>query len=313
MRILLRAALVATTLSAWGMSHADFTFTPSFDHLSAYNDTSNLYISGTNYQFEFLHNGTDSLYIDGIDFTGDTADLNLATSFLGYADPNALDYDHGSNPSQYTYNWGDAITGFQAWRFNQVATIFGATTASVGDHTFTMNIMGRVDSGDETILASLDYVLTVAPMLDVTATGQTDPSSISVGQTSHLMMTVKNNMGAEFVSTTWFTSPMENGNGSNLDGAFDWGVNESGWFNRTILSGDSLTLGHSFWTANATTPDGIYSGYQGVVGGLYEGDWHFVAIDPKPEINVQAVPGPSTLISMGFGWVLLALRRKRNG
>ena len=155
-----RPTLLLVGLCACAISQADSSFNASFDHLSSFRDTSNMYISSTNFQIDFSHIGEDTLYIDSIDFVGDTADLSLSTSLLKYKNPNASDYDP-NDPSQYTYNYGDAITGDQYWQFNEVANHSDSSSFAAGEYRFTMNIMGRVDSGDSSLLAALDCVLVV--------------------------------------------------------------------------------------------------------------------------------------------------------
>ena len=59
--------------------------------------------------------------------------------------------------------------------------------------------------------------------------------------------------------------------------------------------------------------EGDYFGNNGVVGGLYNGDFYFVGNDPRGKITV--VPAPSSVISLILGAGLLApvvIRRKRS-
>lgn len=302
MNTISKLGLLALLASSGAYSQAGYSFWTDADHLSAYQDTSNMLMSNTNYKVSFTHSGDDIVYIDDLEFIGDTADLNKASGSLGYQE----------GPDYKTYNFGDAATGDFTWSFEQLAYHYGSSMADLGLHEFSINIWGRTDDGtgvsDPTILQTFSFAYDVAGKLDITVTGSLSNPVIHAGQTTGLDMTVLNNMDRDFVATTWFTSSVNNGSGSELQGEFDWSYT---WFNRNIASGESLTGGHSFWKADSTNPDGVYTGNLGVVGGLYNGDFHFVAMTPAPQITVQSVPGPASFLPMAIGLLAIRTRKRR--
>jgi len=298
-----RVGLPLLAVCAASSSNADFTFWSDADHLSAFQDTSNLLYTSTDYKMNLWHSGSDVIYIDDLEFVGDKGDLATASG--------TLDYNDGLG-NTLTYTFGDALTGEFSYGFDKLAAHYGSSLAELGLHEFTMNVWGRTDDGsgisDPTILKSFTFSYEVARKLDITVTGDLTNSVIHPGQTTGLSMTVLNNMDRDFVATTWFTSPVGNGSGSYLNGDFDWSYQ---WFNRTIATGQSLTGAHSKWWAEASNPDGIYSGNLGVVGGLYNGDYHFVAMNPGPQITVQSVPGPTSFLPMAIGLFAVRARKRR--
>ncbi len=302
MKTISRLGLMALLASSGAYSQAEFSFWTDADHLSAFQDTSNMFSSSTNYKVSFAHWGDDIVYIDDLEFIGDTADLTKASG--------SLEYQEGSEYK--TYNFGEAVTGDIQWSFERMAYHYWSSMADLGIHNFTMNILGRTDDGtgisDPTILQTFNFAYDVAGKLDIGVTGNLSKPVIHSGETTALDMTVLNNMDRDFVSTTWFTSAVGNGSGSNLNGDFDW---TDTWFNKTIATGQSLTGGHSFWWADSTNPDGVYSGGLGVVGGFYNGDFHFVSMNPAPQITVQSVPGPVPLLFMAIGFLAVGKQKRR--
>lgn len=298
-----KTGLALLLASAGALSNADFLFWSDADHLSAFQDTSNLLYSSTDYKMNLWHSGSDVIYIDDLQFVGDKGDLAAASG--------SLEYNDGLGNIK-TYTFGDAATGDFSWSFDKVAAHYGASLAELGLHEFTMNVWGRTDDGtgisDPTILQSFNFTYDVAGKLDITVTGNVTNPIIHAGQTTGVDMTVLNNMDRDFVSTSWFTSAIGNGSGSYLTGDFDHSYE---WFNRTIGTGQSLTGGHSFWWADSSNPDGIYTGDLGVVGGLYNGDWHFVSMNPAPQITVQSVPGPASFLPMAIGLISIRARKRR--
>lgn len=278
----------------------------SGDSRSAFRDTSNIgFGDGLQYRVNLFNPAGDpDVYINEISLAPDAnwnANINLQAPSTDF------EYNFGGG----TYTMGTAISGANNWNF---AGAFrnGAIDPSVADgiYTTTLNFLGGADSSATDTLASFGLTLQVAQKLDIGVTLAGSPDIIGQGQATQVSMTVTNNMtGLNFVSTTWFVSGYSNGTDQLI---FDNFTYTPGWFNRTVAPGDSLTDEHSTWSAAANQVGGDYFGNNGVVGGLYNGDFYFVGNSPQSRIGV--VPAPSSVLSLLVGAGLLApimIRRKR--
>lgn len=281
-------------------------FNPNVTILSALIDTSNLSLSQTQYSVGYSHSGSDpDTYINNVLLTpGSSWDSDI-DFFV-----NSSEFNYVDGTGSHVYTFGTAISGDVFWDINNVVSRSGPImNVDAGIYDFTLDFIGGADSSASDTLASLSLQVEVFERLDLTVTGATSPDTIMAGQQSALSMTVRNDMATrEFVATTWYVSGFFSGSNSLPFVGFDFSNN--GWFDTHLAPGASRTNGHSFWTANAGTALGVYEGNNGVVGGLYNGDWHFAPMSPKPTITV-IVPEPATMAVLGIGAMALVRRRRR--
>lgn len=290
-RILLPVLLLA------GMTTVSFS--QSFENetsiLSGLHDVSNLSGSGTDFRFNFARSSGDpDTYINNVSYSFGTWD-------------SGLDFDMDFQ-SLNSYTFGTALTG-NLFDTMSVARRFGAIDAGVanGFYDFSVDILGGEDDQTFNSLATFDFTLEVADMLDVSASAVLDNTIVPQTTTTMMTMTVSNHMaGTDFVTTTWYLSSGVN------SAAFSMPFNfEGNWFNQTIGGGGSLTDLHSSFTPDLSTPLGLYNAYGGVYGGLYFGDEHSVSFDQTPAFEVTAVPEPTSMAILGGGALLAAFRRRR--
>ena len=271
---------------------------------SAFRDTSNMFIDfGSSWRVHMDTNAGDpDLYINNITMatgSGWDSNLDVMTPVGGF--------DYNGNAGHY--NFGDAISGENHWDFNGAFRNSGAIIAAVADGTynFTLNVLGGANNSAMDTLASYDLGLTVLQKLDVNVSMSANPNVIAQGEATELSMTVTNNMtGAHFLSTTWFVSNFDDGNGHNL--AFDNFVGN--WFGQDIAPGASHSDIHSTWHADGAQVPGLYTGNNGVVGGLYDGDFYFLNTDNKAQVLVT-VPEPASMAAIGLGALALLRRRRK--
>lgn len=294
------ALLVCSGVPAsWG-----YNFVLQYDHLSALQDVSNILSSNTSYSVAFIRTqDEDPLYINEVEIVhGSNWDSNIDL----YDEGGILSYNGGIDH----YTLGDAITGDAVWVFHQVAYRYGAISSDIapGMYDFTIVFRGGADASATDSLAELAGKLTVIPRLEVDVTASTTPGSIYAGQSADAFISVTNRMQQDFVSTTWFYYNGGFKNGSSvLSGTF-----QGDWFDKQIAPSDTLTGIHSRWTASGSSALGIYDGSIGVVGGAYNGDYHYILATPDPKIEVTAVPEPLTVIGLGAGLAGLLVRRRKS-
>ena len=287
---------------------ASFSFGQSFSmnnspDRSAYRDTSNMFIDfGSSWGVHLdTAVGDPDLYINNINMvTGGNWNSNL--------DVQVPTTSFGFNNNAGTYTLGTAIAADTHWDFNAAFRNSGAINAAVadGNYGFTVNILGGADALATDTLASYDLSLTVLQKLDVTVTTSANPSLIGQQQATQLSMTVKNNMtGASFLSTTWYVSGFGDGLGNQLK--FDGFAGD--WFGQSIAPGNSRTDLQSLWHADTYQPVGTYTANEGVVGGLYDGDFYFLNTDRQGQV-VVTVPEPASVAVLGLGALALIRRRR---
>lgn len=303
MKILVRAMAIglATIISSLALAQS-FSLN-SGPNRSAFRDTSNIgFDFGSSWGVHLDTNSSDpDLYVNDINMvtgSGWDSNLDIMTPVGGF------DYNGGAGH----YNFGTAISGEQHWDFNGAFRNSGAINAAVadGDYSFTLNILGGADNAATDTLASYDLGLTVLQKLDVDVSMAGNPSTIGQGQATELMMTVTNNMsGAHFLSTTWYVSAFEDGNGNLLE--FDGFVGN--WFGQSIAPGASHSDIHSDWHAKSDQALGLYTANSGVVGGLYDGDFYFLNTQNKAQVMV--VPEPASLSVLGLGLLAFAKRKRK--
>lgn len=279
--------------------------TPEHSTLSGFIDTSNLHISSASYAGWISHAGSDpDTYINGMGITGGMTwdpDIDLAppTSAFSYYDPSV---GYGD------YLFGSAITGNTNWYVGGLASHWGQVyNVDPGLYDFTVDIYGGGDNAAMDLLVSIPYTFHVAQYLDISVTGIASPGVIHHEETTHVSMTVTNNMvGQSFISTTWFYSGGGMVQGSEPLTHVSWDGN---WFGKEVLAGASRTDGHTTWKALNSNTNGIYEGRMGVVGGLHEGDWHFAAMSGTiPTVELVPEPAGITVLTLG---ALALIRRKR--
>jgi len=293
------ALLASVAVSAsWG-----YSFSTWHTDLSAVLDTSNLQSSQTNYEVTFVHElGDDPLFINSVSIVGGSnwdpdIDLSTATDALTYA---------GSSSS---YMLGTEISGGAEWVFTNAAVHSGAMNGNVapGIYDFRLVFSGGADASATDVLTELSLVLAVIPKFDIDVTGTVSPGIISAGQEAFVSMTVMNHMNQDFVGSSWFYTDGGFRNGSDtLSGTF-----LGDWFDKHVAPGDSRTDYHTKWTATNSTPAGVYTGWLGVIGGVYYGDEHYVRLQPDLQIEVAAVPEPLSVLGLGAGLAGLLVRRRR--
>ncbi|MCE9558255.1 MAG: PEP-CTERM sorting domain-containing protein [Armatimonadetes bacterium] len=298
-----RILLVAFAAAFSHMAIAEVGFNAVNETLSALKDTSNLSFSSTNYRTGFHVANEAQLFINSTGITqgaGWDNDLSLdLQSQFGY-------YDFVSNSFQ-TYHLGDEITGDHDWTFDNTITHNGSVNPDVseGVYDFSLDFYGGANSAATDLLGSVNYHIEVFNQLDITANGTATPNVLNGDDVAIIDMTVGNQMASrDFVSTTWFW--FGNDFSSNLTGDFT-----GDWFDKHIAPGATRTDEHSRWKARANTPLGVYTTGVGVIGGLYNGDNHGLALQNSPTITVQSVPEPAALGAMVLGSILIIRKRRR--
>ncbi len=274
------------------------------DTRSAFRDVTNLSAFGSSngYDTRLDIASTDApLYINSFNLVTGAGfpaalDINTPTTSFDY---------HGAESGTYTL--GTQISGDHTWYFNS-AFRDGAVSAAVADgvYDFSVNILGGANSSATGTLASFGLHMEVIQKLDVTVAQFATPSVINPGEATQVSMTITNNItGHDFVSTSWYVAGFGDGNGNEL--TFD-GFNGD-WFDKHIAPGDSRTDGHSQFSAQAGDAAGTYTGFNGVIGGLYYGDFYFVSANQQA--TVQVVPEPASLCALGLGAIALLRRRRK--
>ena len=294
------AFAIACTGGAFAQTFSQF----NGDTRSAYRDSSGLF-GGIGYDLNLTTLASDpDLYINNMAIVpgvGFNSNIDISTNTTGF-------HYNGSETGDYTF--GTAISGDHSWDFQSAFRNSHDINSAVanGVYDFSVDIIGGANSTASNVLASIGFHIDIIQKLDVGVAMSANPGSILEGGTgTEVSMTVTNNMTARnFVSTTWWVSGFGDGNGNLL--AFDGFSGD--WFNKTIASGASRTDSHSLWHANLDTPIGAYTSNNGVVGGLYNGDFYFVSANPNATVNVL-VPEPASFAVLGLGVFALLRRRKK--
>jgi len=284
------------------------------DSRSAFRDTSNLYFfDGANYQTDLSTvAGGSATYLNQITLdksaNWDSA-LDLAVPTTDFNYHNTVSGANGS------YTLGTAIPADSHWNF-EAASRRGDVDSLVPDGIYTanLNFLGGATSSAMTSLQSFTLTLQVTQKLDVDVSTSFSPGTIAQGETTQLSMTVKNNMtGLNFVSYSQYTSTgFTKGSDSLAFGEFN-----GDWHNKTVLPNESRTDLHTTWSAAADQSPGVYTGIDGLFGGLYLGDFYAIHTTTPTSITVVrgVVPAPSASLVLLIGAVPgigFLLRRRRN-
>jgi hypothetical protein len=273
-----------------GAQSMALTITPDFNILSAMKNTANLSTSFTSYDTKVTLDGTEgTVYINSTNVIGGAgwnSNINMSGAFDSVL--------------------GTALSGAQTFNLS-TANRSGAVDSSVanGIYNFSVDVLGGTTATSTNILATLNLQLEVFQGLSFNVSSVSTPGTIGPGQTSTVGATLTNTMANRNLhTTTWYTSTGNfELNGEILNGTF-----VGDWFNKDIVPGSSYTSDHTQYTASATQMPGVYAGNVGFFAGLYEGDDHWIRINPDPTITV--VPEPMTIAVLGLG-ISGLMRRNR--
>ncbi len=298
LRLTILAIAIACTTGAFAQT---FTQTNGDTH-SQVRDKSNVLIDDS-WKINLQTNAGDpDLFINNMVITGGTGYnplINMQTQIGGF------DFN-GGGVNHYTF--GTAINGANNW---DLAGAFhdGNIDSGVADgiYDFNLDILGGGNNLATNVLASFGLHVDVFQKIDINTVMSATPSTIKEGGPgTEVSMTVTNHMtGRNFTTRSWWVSTFGDGLGNEL--AFD---NFTGnWFDKVIAPGDSRTDSHSTWHANLNTPIGHYTGFNGVIGDVHDGDFIFLNADQQAEVNV-IVPEPASMAVLGLGVLGLLRRRK---
>ncbi len=301
------AALFALALAGSAFAGYSFSYNNS-DTRTAFQDLSNVGVGFQGWNtFMTTDGGDDDLYLNGLNVVttpGFDPGIVLNT-------PSSIDYYDYNTNSNATYTLGTAIAGGSTWDFKEIIAldVFNSTSAAEGVYDFAVEFVGGADDTATDILQTYNLHVEVYDRVDLDVSG-TSTDITGPGVKGHVTMTVQNNMGKDFVSTTWsaggYYIDRNDPNSPDLTLEFT-----GDWFNKTVASGDSRTDDHSDWSLNASSIVGTYKGALGVVGGLHDGDFYFIDMASAPDINVQAVPEPASMVALGGGSLALLRRRRK--
>lgn len=291
-------SLVALSISSLG--YASIGLTANIGTLSALHDTSNLNGSQTPFSANGYKPAADGdLYINSFNLVPGTvydAGLNfeLSTVFNVY-----------DGAATTTHMLGDMITGEAWFNFNGLAARYDSVDAAIpnGFYDFSVEVLGGTAATSTDVIDSVHFVVEVADRIDFHTNALVTPNPMTMGGNGIVSATLTNDMvGRNLKTTTWWISGFNDGAGHTLDF-----INFRGdWFSTDLAPGASATGDHSEWRAGTAAVNGNYTSNTGIVGGLYQGDWHWMSANAR----VAVVPEPATLAVLGFGAVALMRRRR---
>ncbi len=251
-------------------------------------------------------NPGDSFYINEVNWAGDTGwdsliDLQTNLSYWGFT--NGV---FGGNE----YVLGTEISDEISWDFEGLVRRNGVIDANVaeGIYDFTVDILGGSSSTSTDLLGSFDFQIEVVDTIAAHLTASTSVTQVGYNTPFDVSTTLTNDGNRDFLTKTWYISGFGLG-GSSSSEYLQFLDFEGDWFNKTIAVGSSRTDLHSSWqAANGTTP-GTYIGNVGVYGGLHAGDYH--SWRATPDVQIQVVPEPATMLGLAAGLGTLLRRRKK--
>lgn len=267
--------------------------------LTVVQDASNLRLSTTDYQI-YITPDSD-VYLNSftvIPGAGFDNNINLLV-------PPTFNYNGNSSSGVYTP--GNLLAGGDTYQFWDAVQADGPQAAATGIYNFTLEIAGGDTPQSNDVLGDVPLQVEVINKLDVSATSQANPSTISPGQTTTVSATVTNHMtDRDFLIGTYgfINKGMTDSEGDALPHPQFVG----NWSGTSIAPGDSVTGDHTTWTADSATPDGVYTGDLFIEGGLYYGDTLDVGLSP----TVTVVPEPGATMLIALILPLAGLRRRRS-
>jgi hypothetical protein len=193
-----------------------------------------------------------------------------------------------------TYYWSDVLNHNGAF----------SSVIPTGTYSFDASFLGGTSASATNTLYSKTFQVEIVNKIDATVGISYDTSVISPGGTSTVSATLHNNMARDFVSSTWFLTGQSSGSDQ-----LSWNF-VGDWFDKTVVGGGSRTDLHSTHTAAADQPSGTYTGSNGIVGGLYNGDQFYFGTDSNT--NILVVPEPSSVAVLLIGAIGIFCRRRRN-
>jgi len=285
------------------LAQAGLGLTADTATLSALHDTSNLYGSQSTYNAHGFHSGGDGdLYINDMQIVGGAGwDANIGMS----ASSVFRSWDSTAN-NWVNHNLGDVITGDTDLDFGGIAQRSGAVdpAVSLGMYDFSVQILGGSTANSMDLVDQLNLHIEVAERLDFTTHATFSPDPLAQGGAGTVSVNLQNDMAnRNLKTTTWWISGF--GDGATHYLGFSGFAGD--WFNYDLAPGGSVTDLHSNWNAASDQALGTYTSNTGVIGGLYQGDWHWMAANTS--VRVVATPEPATFAVLGLG--VLALRRRR--
>lgn len=281
---------------ASSISFGAFGFTVSGSNIrSGFHDTSNLYISESQYDVDlFTDSGDDDLYINGISISAGTNYNPL------------INFEVNLN----SFVLGSAISGGTSINFDNIARRFWSVDSSVpiGFYDFNVDFFGGADGSENNLLGSVNFEFEVVEMIEFSTSGSATPSVIPQGGMSTASATLTNTSASRNLYTrTWYYS----NNGFTMGSEQLTGDFVGDWFGHEITPGNSRTDDHTTWAASTGQATGVYSGNYGVIGGLYAEDEHFFGVNDVTIEVTESVPEPASLAVIGAGIAFFA-RRRRN-
>lgn len=271
-------------------------------------DSTTMEWTGSNYGVLVTHDSADpDLFINSVTITGGTIwnpliDFGVNLSYLGFTNGGFL---------QGNYTLGTAIGDDVSWTFDALAQRTGTINSDVapGTYDFSVQMVGGHSSSATDILATFGLEIEVVSSITASVTASTSPGSVGWGESTDVSATMTNLGARNIVTSTWYVAGFGlGGPGASSDDQLILDSFQGNWFDQNIAGGASRTDLHSRWTSAVTNTPGTYSGNIGVIGGLYSGDVH--AWRANPDVTVQVVPEPVSMIGLAAGVSMLARRRR---
>lgn len=289
--------LIVVGLSGSALA-TDSVFLASGDIRSAVKSMTGMSFSSSGYSVGLQHSSSDpDLYINNVLYIGGSGwnpniDLQVNTDFYGTTN---------GNWGQNTYTLGTPIQDDVDWYFGGLIQRSGEINPAVppGMYHFNIIVFGGNSSSSLNVLANLPAILEVVPSLPAVTTASTSPSSIGIFEKTDASVTFQNIGTRSLLTTTWYVSGFGLGQPyAPQDDQLILTDFLGNWFSQTIAPGASRTDFHSRWAAASTNTPGTYFGNIGIIGGLYEGDWHSWRATPDVSVQVKATRA-SGVISLG--------------